>query len=743
MLWNVDEPQHRMLMFYSMALGFLAVFKGYSRIRLYQLDRVVEVARLGFCYAGSSSLQQRLFLLYLVTIPFRRWSTRAADTWNISGEPCSGSALNQRDFVFGDPANNPAIRCDCSFNDATVCRITILKIDQNFFSGHLPAFIGNMSRLGTLSISYNSFSGPIPKELGNLKDLSVLSMSNNNFSGALPPELGSLANLEELYINSCGFSGEIPSTFANLERLQIVWASDNAFTGKIPDFVGNNWTKLTSLRYQGNSFEGPIPSSFAKLTSLTSLRIGDIYNGSSSLDFVRNLTNLTDLDLSFNNLTGTIPIALFTMNSLQDLFLGNNSLTGDIPKIKTDTLQTMNLVGNYLTLNSLDVRPLGGATYDITSSRNWAVGNVGLFADRQIQQYVHNTIEQVTSTNDPELFKTSRLSPGSLRYYGLGLENGLYTVNLFFAETGFPDPTSHSWKSKARHVFDVYIQGTRELRDFDIAKEAGGIERAIIKNFTANVLANHLEIHLFWAGKGTCCTPEEGYYGPSILAIRVVPSFIPPVGGIPPKEKNWTALIVGITVSVVVLPLILIFAITCIKRKGEDDGEDVLLGISNKSNTFSYSELKAATGDFSPSNKLGEGGFGAVYKGTFSDGRVVAVKQLTIASHHGKSQFIAEVATISAVQHRNLVKLHGHCIKGKRHLLVYEYLENKSLDKALFGMITLGYLAPEYALRGHLTEKDDVFSFGIVAFEILSGRPSSDNSLEDYKICLLEWVSIR
>ncbi|KAK8664494.1 hypothetical protein V6N13_084283 [Hibiscus sabdariffa] len=377
-----------------------------------------------------------------------------------------------------------------------------------------------------------------------------------------------------------------------------------------------------------------------------------------------------------------------------------------------------------------DNRPLGGATYDITSTQNWAVNNVGLFADGKIQQYVHNTIEQVIGTNDPELYKTSRLSPGSLRYYGLGLENGLYTVNLFFAETGFPDPTSHSWKSKARRVFDVYIQGTRELRDFDIAKEAGGVERAIIKNFTANVIANHLEIHLFWAGKGTCCTPEEGYYGPSISAIRVVPNFIPPVGGIPPKEKNWTALIVGITVSVVVLPMILTFAITCIKRKGEDDGEDVLLGISNKPNTFSYSELKAATEDFSPSNKLGEGGFGAVYKGTFSDGRVVAVKQLTIASHHGKSQFIAEVATISAVQHRNLVKLHGYCIKGKSHLLVYEYLENKSLDQALF----------EYAMYRHLTEKADVFGFGIVALEILSGRPNFDNSLEDDKIYLLAWA---
>lgn len=65
------------------------------------------------------------------------------------------------------------------------------------------------------------------------------------------------------------------------------------------------------------------------------------------------------------------------------------------------------------------------------------------------------------------------------------------------------------------------------------------------------------------------------------------------------------------------------------------------------------------------------------------------MKQLSVASHQGKGQFIAEVATISAVQHRNLVKLYGCCIEGKRHLLVYEYLENKSLDQALFGMTTL------------------------------------------------------
>ncbi|KAK9041591.1 hypothetical protein V6N11_016685 [Hibiscus sabdariffa] len=738
---------------------------------------------------------------------FQQWETQAADTWNHSGEPCSGLALSQSDSALEDPSNNPAIRCDCSFNTNTVCHITrlrvfgldkrgalpvelldlpfliYLKIDRNFFSGPLPAFIGNMSRLEILSMAQNVFSGPIPKEIGNLKELSQLSLSNNNLSGTLPPELGNLVNLEQLYISSCGLGGQIPSTFANLVNLQIVRLIDNAFTGKIPDFVGNNWTKLTALRFQGNSFEGPIPSSFGNLTSLNSLRIGDIYSGSSSLDFVRNLKNLTDLvlrnmlitgilpsyitelqslqklDLSFNNITGTIPSALFTMNSLQDLFLGSNSLLGAIPSQKSETLQNidlsynllsgnlpswvnpglqLNLVGNNFTLNSSSLRlfpgleclqrsfpcfrnaprlstladanfsikcggqqmisdgitfeadnsAFGAATFNMTSTQKWAVSNAGLFADRLNQLYVENYGGQVRRTNTPELYQTSRLSPGSLRYYGLGLENGLYTVKLFFAETGFEDRISQSWRGLGRRVFDVYIQGNRTLRDFDISKEAGGVQRAITPSFIANVTENHLEIHLFWAGKGTCCTPEQGYYGSSISAISVTPNFRPSVSGIPPEnpkeKKNRTSLIAGVSVSGVALALILMFAIMYLKRKSKDDDEEVLLGIGPRPNTFSYSELKAATEDFSPSKKLGEGGFGPVYKGTLSDGRVVAVKQLSVASNQGKDQFITEIATISAVQHRNLVKLYGCCIEGNRRLLVYEYLENKSLDKALF-----------------------------------------------------------
>ncbi|CAL2261906.1 unnamed protein product [Prunus armeniaca] len=93
------------------------------------------------------------------------------------GEQCIGFAINGSEFE--KPENNPAITCS----------FPVEKLDLNYFTGPLPAFIGNMSALTVLSIAHNSFSGPIPKELGNLKELTMLSFGSNNFSRTLPPEL--------------------------------------------------------------------------------------------------------------------------------------------------------------------------------------------------------------------------------------------------------------------------------------------------------------------------------------------------------------------------------------------------------------------------------------------------------------------------------------------------------------------------------------------------------------------------
>ncbi|XP_048438750.1 probable LRR receptor-like serine/threonine-protein kinase At1g56130 [Pyrus x bretschneideri] len=846
---------------------------------------------------------------------FEQWDTQAVPgQWNISGEPCSGYAINRTDIF---SLSSPAIICNCSYDNNARCHITQLRVFElnkrgvlleefvalryltflsiraNYFTGPLPAFIGNMSALTHLYICFNSFSGPIPKELGNLTELTLLDIRSNNFSGTLPPELGNLVKLETLYIDSCGLSGEIPSTFAKLTNMQMFWASDNPFSGKIPDFIGN-WTELTSLYLQGNSFEGPIPTSFSKLISLNSLRISDIYSGSSSLDFIKNLKSLTELtlrnalitgtipsdigeyqslqtlDLSFNNLTGQLPRSLFNLSSLESLFLGNNNLSGPLPSQKSNQLENVDLSYNFLSgrlpqwvttishvnlvvnnftfdisnitlpgLNCLqrnfpcnrntprssfsincggpqmtgsdgilyvtDDSDLGPATFSVTSTENWAVSNTGLFSIDYTPS-LNKTLAQVTGTNvTPALYQTSRLSTASLRYYGLGLVNGPYTVTLHFAETVYESRTSQTWKSLGRRVFDIYIQGTRKTKDFDISKEADGVNRAVVRKFNVNVSENYLEIHLFWAGKGTCCIPKYGDYGPLIAAIHATSDF---------TKKSKTGLTVGIAVLVGVVSLLLIFAILYMRRKkSEKEDDEDILGLGPRPYTFSYAELRAATEDFNPSNKLGEGGYGPVYKGTLSDGRVVAVKQLSVSSHQGKRQFVSEIATISAVQHRNLVKLYGCCIEGSHHILVYEYLENKSLDQALFGTSnlhldwptrfnillgtarglaylheesrprvvhrdvkasnilldaelspkisdfglaklyddekthistrvagTIGYLAPEYALFGHLTEKADVFGFGVVVLEILSGRPDSYNNLDPEKIYLLEWV---
>ncbi|KAL9227071.1 hypothetical protein vseg_002808 [Gypsophila vaccaria] len=849
-----------------------------------------------------------------------QWGTPADNKhWNTTGDPCSGKAID--DSVVIDATDyNPFIKCDCTYDNGTTCRITKLKVSaldavgvlpddlwklvylnnlnlgQNYLTGPLSSGIGNLTRMQYLNFGVNALSGPLPKELGLLTDLRSVGIGTNNFSGSLPPEWGNLEKLEQLYMGSSGVSGPIPSTFAKLKNLQTVSASDTEFTGAIPKFIGT-WNQLTVLRFEGTSFTGPIPSTFSNLTSLVELKISGLSNSSNSLDFVTNLTSLqfltlqnsnitgpipssigqlqslTYLDLSFNTITGRIPDSVFGLTSLNYVFLGNNKLIGSLPTQKSSSLINIdvsynqlsgsfpswvsepdlqiNLVANNFSVAGSNSRALpsglnciqngfpcnsglgrysdfaikcggpaikssngiryekedetlGSASYFVSGDK-WAVSNVGLFNGNSNASDTYTSPRQFAN-RDTEVFQTARLSAGSLRYYGIGLQNGNYSVRLQFAEIQIED--GKTWKSLGRRVFDIYILGNRIEKDFNIREEAGGKSfTPVARNYTVHVTANYLEIHLFWAGKGA---PVEGAYGPSISALRVTSLFTPrPVSS--PNSKH-TAVIVGVVVAVVVVALLSLAGWWFIKRRRRLRAtQEELQGIDAK--IYSYAELRSATRDFHSSNKLGEGGFGPVFKGTLSDGRTVAVKQLSVASHQGKDQFIAEIATISTVQHRNLVKLYGCCIEGEKRLLVYEYLENKSLDQALFGESTLnltwakrfeiclgvarglsylhqdssvrivhrdvkasnilldadynpkisdfglaklyddkkthistrvagttGYLAPEYAMRGHLTEKVDVFGFGVVALEIVSGRPNSDSTLGKEKMYLLDWA---
>ncbi|KAL6201300.1 hypothetical protein ACLB2K_025014 [Fragaria x ananassa] len=280
--------------------------------------------------------------------------------------------------------------------------------------------------------------------------------------------------------------------------------------------------------------------------------------------------------------------------------------------------------------------------------------------------------------NNPELYRTARLSFLSLTYYARCLANGNYTVKLHFAEIVLRD--NRSYYGVGTRFFDVYIQEKLVLKDFNIEKEAQGVDKEVIKVFKAVVNASTLEIRFYWAGKGTTNSPRRGTFGSLISAISVESDFKPP------GDSNRKMFIV-IGVALVLCLIFMVFGILWLRSffGGKTSREQELKGLDLQTGLFRFKQIKAATNNFDAANKLGEGGFGIVYKGELSDGTTIAVKQLSSKSKQGNREFVNEIGMISGLQHPNLVRLYGCCIEGNQLLLVYEYMENNSLAHSLFG----------------------------------------------------------
>ncbi|MBA0682773.1 hypothetical protein Goari_024466 [Gossypium aridum] len=241
----------------------------------------------------------------------------------------------------------------------------------------------------------------------------------------------------------------------------------------------------------------------------------------------------------------------------------------------------------------------------------------------------------------------------------------------------------------------------------------------------------------------------------------------------------------------------------------EDDKEDIDVPY------FNLESILVATDNFAEANKLGQGGFGPVYKGKLPRGQEIAIKRLSRGSGQGLEEFKNEVVLIAKLQHRNLVRLLGYCVKGYEKMLIYEYMPNKSLDSFIFdrsrcvlldwekrfdiilgiarGLLylhhdsrlriihrdlktsnilldeemnpkisdfglakifggkqteastervvgTYGYMSPEYALDGFFSIKSDVFSFGVVLLETISGKRNTGFYQAEQPLSLLGYA---
>ncbi|XP_026425299.1 putative receptor-like protein kinase At4g00960 isoform X1 [Papaver somniferum] len=154
------------------------------------------------------------------------------------------------------------------------------------------------------------------------------------------------------------------------------------------------------------------------------------------------------------------------------------------------------------------------------------------------------------------------------------------------------------------------------------------------------------------------------------------------------KGNNSSKLAISIAVPSAILVLVAIAILFfCFWRKKKKAKKFVFVNdevLTTESLQFNFGTVSTATDNFSEANKLGEGGFGSVYKGTLVDKQEIAVKRLSKNSGQGEQEFKNEVTLVAKLQHRNLVKLVGFSLAGEEKLLIYEYMPNGSLDQILF-----------------------------------------------------------
>ncbi|XP_010273494.1 PREDICTED: probable leucine-rich repeat receptor-like serine/threonine-protein kinase At3g14840 isoform X2 [Nelumbo nucifera] len=620
-------------------------------------------------------------------------------------------------------------------------RLEIISIFGNRVSGSIPKELGSMTTLRELILEANRMSGVLPPELGNLINLERLVISSNNFTGQFPERLSALTNLKDFRINDNKFSGKILGIIGNWTKLMRLEMQASGFEGPIPSEI-SLLANLTNLRI--SDINGP-EASFPPLNEMKSLKtlILRSCNLAGELPpYIGGMTNLFTLDLSFNKLTGQINSSFNRLSEVDYVILTANLLDGPVPKQMLDNGRYIDLSYNKnFTIDSSIIPDCqerginlfrssisrnnsngvlsclqssqcpqkklyelhincGGKESEFNGSKyeadedvggpakylpvnNWAFSSTGSFTDNDNPKdtFIVTNISALLM-NNALLYTTARISPVSLTYVVYCLLTGSYTVSLHFAEIMFTSDSNYT--GLARRVFDIYIQEKLVLKDFNIVDEAGGAGKAVVKKFlTVDVTYDTLEIRLYWAGRGTTRIPSPGIYGPLISAISVVPNFKPPSEG---GKKISAGTVAGIVVSIAGL---IFFVLGFLWWRGylghKNTMDQDMTGLDLHTGFFTLRQIKAATNNFDAANKIGEGGFGPVYKGLLSDGTMIAVKQLSSKSKQGSREFVNEIGIISALQHPHLVKLYGCCVEGNQLLLIYEYMENNSLAHALFG----------------------------------------------------------
>ncbi|KAK9124840.1 hypothetical protein Scep_013686 [Stephania cephalantha] len=623
---------------------------------------------------------------------------------------------------------------------------TLLLLENNL-TGRIPDSLGNLSSLELLRLSFNNLDGRIPDSLGQLKSLQGLGLSSNFLSstssavynltslqilglagnqifGKLPPNIGlTLPNLVEFYIDENHFSGSIPLSLFNVSTLQGLELSNNDFVGQVPTTVGSlpnlqelllfenhlgsagrvddlkfltslvNCSNLKNIDASSNQLGGALHKSLANISSI---QLNYLYLGRNHISGIippeiEKLTNLIVLSLQQNFLTGSIPQGIGKLTNLRALYLGENNLLGQIPSSLSNLSQLIAL--------NLSYNNFVGDT----------VPNINSF---QSLQWLHltgsslrGTLDKVFGQSSHELLFVYLASNSFIGSLPLEVGNFENLVAMDISDNNLtgeiPNALGNCLSLELLSLMGNSFQGFvpssfsslkgLQILDLSLNNLSGQIP-LFFQNLSSSLQYLNLSFNNFEGA-----VPTEGVFGNvsafSILGNKKL------CGGIselqlpkcPDKQKYfkkhqmplYLKAVLGLILATIVLVTCVSVLLLMRRPKNETRSQEIL---HDHYDRVSFLDLHRATNGFSPTNLIGNGHFGSVFKGVIREGeKPVAVKVFNLIDHKASKSFMAECEALRNVRHRNLMKIVTACatvdFQGSDFkAIIFKFMPNGSLE---------------------------------------------------------------
>ncbi|XP_019055943.1 PREDICTED: probable LRR receptor-like serine/threonine-protein kinase At1g06840 [Nelumbo nucifera] len=539
----------------------------------------------------------------------------------------------------------------------------------------------------------NSITGQIPPELSKLPNLLHLLLDNNNLSGYLPPELSKIPQLRILQLDNNHFDGsEIPTSYVNMSNLVKLSLRNCSLKGAVPDL--SSVPHLHYLDLSWNELTGSIPSN----------------------KFSNNVTNIY---LSHNRLNGSIPENFSNLPQLQRLSLENNFLSGSVPSTMWQNMTfsataklTLDLRNNSLSNILGDLNPPKNVSLRLQG--NPVCNNVN--KQNVIQFCESEAISDETPGRSNNTTGTCRIHacPGDAFYeYVPTSPVPCLCAAPIVVRYRLKSP-SFSYFPPYLDLFKDYLANSLNLDLYQISIDSfiwqQGPRLEMLLKFFPMVYGNS---HKFNTSeilriRGIFTTwefPGSDLFGPYELLNFILTGPYSNVN-LGSRESRISkgalaAIVLGSTACAIMITAVI--AMVVAKRKIRHHYRMSSKNLSSKITVkmdgvrfFTFKEMQLATGNFSISSEVGQGGYGKVYKGILADNTTVAIKRAERGSLQGQKEFLTEIELLSRLHHRNLVSLIGYCDEQEEQMLIYEFMPNGTLRDWLCAKSKEG---PSFSMR--------------------------------------------